>query len=65
MNVRIPAGERDGPSPLRRSRSAPINTPMPSATASFRIMGSKMCMPSSFPDRHPKGHKDSLNQVAH
>jgi hypothetical protein len=25
VNVRIPAGERKGPSPLRRSRSAPIN----------------------------------------
>ena len=42
VNVRIPAGEREGPSPLRRSRSAPINRPIPSATTSFKITGSKM-----------------------
>ena len=34
-NVRIPAGERAGPPPLRRSRSAPIRSPMPSATTRF------------------------------
>ena len=38
VNVRIPAGDRDGPSPLRRSRSEPINRPIPSATARFRMM---------------------------
>lgn len=36
-NVRIPAGERDGPVPLRRSRSAPINRPIPSAIAKLTI----------------------------
>jgi len=48
VNVRSPAGERDGPSPLRRSRSAPINKPIPSATAMFRITGSKMSMSSGY-----------------
>ena len=33
MNVRIPAGERDGPSPFRRSRSAPMSNPIPRAAA--------------------------------
>ena len=37
VKVRIPAGERVGPPPLRRSRSAPISSPMPSAATRFRI----------------------------
>src|SRR5215467_5446845 len=42
VKVRIPAEERDGPSPFRRSRSTPIRRPIPSATMRFRIIESKM-----------------------
>src|SRR5450759_3353125 len=40
-NVRIPAAERCGPSPLRRSRSAPIKRPMASALAIGLLIGAE------------------------
>src|SRR5262249_26720870 len=49
VNVRMPAGERVGPSPLRRSRSAPINRPIPSATVRYfpfsAVTGVALCTP--------------------
>ena len=33
VKVRTPAGAREAPLPLRRSRSMPISRPQPSATA--------------------------------
>jgi hypothetical protein len=43
VKVRMPAAARCGPSPLRRSRSAPISRPMPSAAANPTTSGSKPC----------------------
>src|SRR6516164_4489496 len=52
VKVLIPAKERDGPSPLRRSRSTPIRRPIPSATMRFRIIESRPIdlLPDDQPD---------------
>jgi len=53
-NVRMPAGDRAGPPPLRRSRSAPIRSPMPKAIVRFRSKEARLGIVFPFARSSPR-----------